>query len=86
MNECNNSGCRNITKTLISWISGVQNFESFKCDLLEVNYNGQWINDTYVLYKGERDRVTVANGFLLSLLGTAIVIESAYETLSYSDI
>lgn len=86
MNECNNSACRNMTRTLLSGISGVQNYDQFKCDLLEINYNGYWFNQSYGLYKGERDRVTTTNALLLSLLGTAIVIESAYETLTYSDV
>jgi hypothetical protein len=56
------------------------------CDLLEISYNGYMKKANTTLYKGDRERVTSTNAYLLSMLSVSIMIESAYETLYYADL
>lgn len=53
------------------------------CDLLQLFYNG---NPSDEYYAGVRDQVTSKNAYLLSLLNSGVVVQSAYTELTNIDV
>jgi hypothetical protein len=85
---CGNGKCSQSSQILMSGLNG-GNLDIFKCDLINILYQGvpgQALSVVYKYEKGYRDMVTPYNGYLLSFAATSIVLESAYESLDSVDV
>ena len=86
--ECQNNKCADTTNILLSGLNGGTEV-IFRCDLQDILYQGlpgQFLQLTQQIEKGYRDMVSPYNGYLLSFLGTSLVVQSAYESLQSVDV
>lgn len=77
---CDNNTCFNATMALLDSLIGAS-----ECDFAFSMFEGYQTTPFDSLIRGSRSLVSSRNAYLLSLIGTGIVVESAYRILRSSD-